>query len=187
VLVTPTLVLALLAGDLSTWTPEPRWLALAAVVLLTTPLQAAGEEYLFRGWLPQAVGAMIPGAVLSALLSGGVASTVFALAHGQQDRWLFGTRFAFGAISCWLVWRTGGLEASIALHGVNNMAAFALAIGQGALAEGLTATSADVLPVAVQVGTLSVAAAIMVAMARRGNVARLFVPPLPGRPTPGAR
>ena len=37
--------------------PRPdHWVALLVIVLLMTPLQAAGEEYFFRGWIMQNVG-----------------------------------------------------------------------------------------------------------------------------------
>lgn len=45
------------------------------------------------------------------------------LLHGAGDLWLNIYYFAFGAVSAWLVWRTGGLEASVAIHVVNNMVA----------------------------------------------------------------
>ncbi len=52
------------------------------VVLLLTPWQAAGEEYLFRGYLTQAVGGMVGGVVLARVLAVLVPALLFALAHG---------------------------------------------------------------------------------------------------------
>lgn len=99
------------------------WLAFAAVVLLTTPLQAAGEEYAFRGYGLQAFGAWFGTPWVGAIGT----SLAFAFAHGSQNLPLFLDRFAFGLVACWLVVRTGGLEAAIALHAVNNMVIFLLA------------------------------------------------------------
>jgi membrane protease YdiL (CAAX protease family) len=99
-------------------------LALAVVVLFTTPLQAIGEEYAFRGYLLQAVGSLT-GRRWAALL---VTSTLFALAHGNQNLPLFFDRFMFGLVAGWLVIRTGGLEAGIAMHVLNNYVAFGLAL-----------------------------------------------------------
>ena len=122
--------------------PEPAFpglgsfAALAAVILLTTPLQAAGEEYLFRGYLGQVLGAW----VRSPWFGGVVTSTLFALAHGQQDGWLFADRFLFGAVAWWLAVRTGGLEAPIALHAVNNVLGLLLAAAFGQVGASLGAT-----------------------------------------------
>jgi len=122
--------------------PEPAFpglgsfVALASVILLTTPLQAAGEEYLFRGYLGQVLGAW----VRSPWFGGVVTSTLFALAHGQQDAWLFADRFLFGAVAWWLAVRTGGLEAPIALHAVNNVLGLLLAAAFGQVGASLMAT-----------------------------------------------
>jgi membrane protease YdiL (CAAX protease family) len=175
--VLPSLVLTLATEDLSTWTPERNWPALAAVVILTTPLQAAGEEYLFRGWLPQAIGSLIRVPWVGALAGGLIATTLFALAHGQQDPWLFADRFTFGAVACWLAWRTGGLEAGIALHAVNNLTVFGFTLAEGALADSLTVTEASPGAVVLDVVTLVVTALIIAALARRRHVVRLFTPP----------
>ncbi len=71
----------------------------ALVVLLTTPFQAAGEEYLFRGYLLQAVGSLFRNRWVAILTT----ATLFALAHGAQNFPLFFDRFAFGLIAGWLV------------------------------------------------------------------------------------
>ncbi len=52
----------------------------ALVVLLLTPLQAAGEEYFFRGYLTQAVGGLFGRAAAV-----GIPALLFALAHGAQS------------------------------------------------------------------------------------------------------
>lgn len=106
----------------------------AVVVLLTTPLQAIGEEYGYRGYLLQAVGA-ISGRPWIAVA---VSSLVFALAHGTQNPPLFLDRLAFGVIAGTTVVLLGGLEAGIAMHVVNNLVAFGLAIATGSVAEALS-------------------------------------------------
>ncbi|HCO03551.1 MAG TPA: CPBP family intramembrane metalloprotease domain-containing protein [Actinobacteria bacterium] len=102
----------------------------AVVVMLTTPLQAAGEEYAFRGYLMQAIGSLSRSRWLAIVAT----ATVFALAHGVQNPPLFFDRFAFGFIAGWLVTYTGGLEAGIALHVLNNILAFGIALAFGDLA-----------------------------------------------------
>jgi membrane protease YdiL (CAAX protease family) len=175
-------VLGLLTGGLQllagySWAPEPDWGWLVVITVLTTPLQAAGEEYLFRGWIPQLIGSAIPGARAGALIGGGVSSTLFALAHGQQDIWLFTDRFVFGALACWLVWRTGGLEAGMAMHGANNIVALLLTIAAGRLAATLNASGGT--PIAVGFDVLSLLAVIgpFLWLARRRHLVRLFTPP----------
>lgn len=56
-----------------------------------------------------------------------VSSVVFALLHGTQNLPLFVDRLAFGLLAAILVWRTGGLEAGIAAHVVNNVCAYVIA------------------------------------------------------------
>ena len=99
-----------------------RWLTFAIVILLTTPLQSAAEEYAFRGYAFQALGAWFRTPWIGAIAT----SLAFAFAHGTQNLPLFLDRFAFGLIACWLVVRTGGLEAAIALHAMNNIVIFLL-------------------------------------------------------------
>ena len=65
------------------------------VILLTTPLQAIGEEYLFRGYLLQAVGSLFGSRWVAIVAT----ATLFALAHGAQNFPLFFDRFAFGLIA----------------------------------------------------------------------------------------
>src|SRR3546814_5093613 len=107
----------------------------ALVVLFLTPLQAAGEEYAFRGYLTQVFGGHFPTVV--AIL---VPAVLFALAHGAQDPPIFVDRLAFGIVSGVLVVMTGGLEAGIAMHVLNNWLAFGLALAFGDLGEALTPT-----------------------------------------------
>lgn len=127
------------------WRPDPQpgaW-AWIALVCLTAPLQAAGEEYFFRGYLMQAFGAMagrmravLGGVVLDGRWLGVVASAlVFALFHGVQNPALFVDRFAFGLLAGALVLWTGGLEAGIACHVANNVFAFGWAALFGGIAQ----------------------------------------------------
>ncbi len=156
--------------------PEPHAWLFVVVVVTTTPLQAAGEEFLFRGWMTQAVASLVPRAGVGALLAGTVSTSLFALAHGTQDVWLFCDRWAFGALACWLAWRTGGLECGIALHTVNNLVAFLPAIFLGQLSDALTVTSANGTAVAVDIAVLAGVAALLARFAARRGVQRLVAP-----------
>ena len=118
-----------ISGDLNDFTTTARDYLL--VVVLLTPLQAAGEEYVFRGYLTQAIGGFFASPRLSAVLAVGIPSVLFALAHGAQDAPIFFDRLAFGAVAGTLVILTGGLEAGIAMHVLNNWLAFGIALAFG--------------------------------------------------------
>ncbi len=112
-----------LSGEANAFTSTTRDFLL--VVLILTPLQAAGEEFAFRGYLIQAFGGVFGSRAVAVLLS----SLLFALAHGiGQDLPIFVDRFAFGLVAGMLVILTGGLEAGIAMHVLNNFLAFGLAL-----------------------------------------------------------
>jgi membrane protease YdiL (CAAX protease family) len=150
---------------------------LLAVVALTTPLQAAGEEYLFRGWLTQAIGSLFARAGLGTVVAGGISATLFAMAHGGQAPWLFLDRFAFGVLASYLTWRTGGLEAAIAVHTANNVVVFVPTILTGGLAGVLTVTDAPPAMVALDLAVMAVIALLITWLARRLRLQRVFVPP----------
>lgn len=108
--------------------PAPQWLALLIIVLLTTPLQAAGEEYLFRGFLGRVVGSWFGSAKVAVVVGTVVSSVLFMIAHGAADPWLIGYYLVFGAALAVTTWQTGGLEASIAIHALNNVVMFVAGI-----------------------------------------------------------
>ena len=119
--------------------------AMLAVVLISTPVQAAGEEFFFRGYLIQSFASWFASPRTGALVAGGISSVLFALAHGTQGPALFIDRLVFGLVAAWLVWRTGGLEAGMALHVVNNLVSLALAVVTGAVSSALEPGDVGVL------------------------------------------
>ena len=118
-------------------------LGLLAVILLTTPLQAAAEEVWFRGYLTQAVSSWVARPAAGIAIGAAVSAVSFALAHGSQDAWLFGDRLAFGIVASWLAWRTGGLEAPVALHVANNLVSLVYSAATGTLDDSLSASTLD--------------------------------------------
>lgn len=145
-----------------TWAPQPQLVAFLLVIVLTTPLQAAAEEYLFRGYLLQAFGSLSvsrwAGVVLSALL--------FAGFHGSQNLALFVDRLAFGLAAGTLVVLTGGLEAGIGAHVANNLIAYTTAALTSSIAD-IRAVRTLTWPDALQdVGGFALVAAAAVAVAR---------------------
>ncbi|MVA77623.1 CPBP family intramembrane metalloprotease [Auraticoccus sp. F435] len=91
------------------------------VILLTTPFQAAGEEYGLRGTLTRATAAYFRDPRLALAVGTLVASVVFMLLHAAEDPWLNVYYFGFALVASLLTWRTGGLEAAITFHVVNNL------------------------------------------------------------------
>jgi membrane protease YdiL (CAAX protease family) len=149
------------------------WLPFALVILLTTPLQAAGEEYGFRGYGMQALGSW----VRNPWFAIAVTSVLFALAHGGQSLPLFLDRLAFGVVAGLLTVRTGGLEAAIAFHVVNNMVILLLASAADQLEPSLTVSEAPWGVVVVDVLGMALYAVLALWLARRmGLVTRTAVP-----------
>ncbi|WP_368499019.1 GNAT family N-acetyltransferase [Herbiconiux sp. A18JL235] len=95
--------------------------AMLLVVVLTTPFQAAGEEFAARGLVQRAVGSWFrhPGVAFAAgtLVSG----ALFASAHAAADPWLVAYYFVFGASASFAARLTGGLEAPVLVHATNNV------------------------------------------------------------------
>ncbi len=110
---------------------ELRWrehtLVMILAVALTTPFQAAAEEYLIRGVLVRAVGSWFRAPVIGFVVSTAVSAAVFMALHGAGDPWLNADYVVFAVVASWVTWRTGGLEAAVAIHIVNNMVGLALA------------------------------------------------------------
>jgi membrane protease YdiL (CAAX protease family) len=97
-------------------------IAYVVVALLTTPLQAAAEETLFRGTLLPLFGSWGRGrAGLAVGIGLAISSLLFGLAHGATDPWLALYYTGFGFCAGLMAVFTGGIEASIAFHVVNNV------------------------------------------------------------------
>ena len=100
---------------------RPYTVLLTVGIILTTPFQCAGEEYLFRGLEQRLVASYIRPETLGWILATLVSSATFMWLHSAQDPWLNVYYFAFGVAASWITWRSGGLEASVAIHIVNNV------------------------------------------------------------------
>jgi membrane protease YdiL (CAAX protease family) len=153
------------------------------VVLLLTPLQAAGEEYAFRGYLTQAFGGLFGGIDDRV---GRVAAVIcpallFALAHGAQSAPVFFDRLAFGLVAGLLVVLTGGLEAGIAMHVLNNWLAFGLALAFGDMASTLNPVGGSWWTIPVTLTQSLVYLGLVLLLARRlGLRTRTETPAVPG-------
>ncbi|SDR73777.1 hypothetical protein SAMN04488543_0270 [Friedmanniella luteola] len=109
--------------------PRPgHWVLLLVVVVVMTPFQAAGEEYFFRGWIMQVVGSWFRRPVVGLVVTTTLSTVAFCAAHGSPDPWILGSIGCLAVAGCLATWRTGGLEAAIAMHAVNNVLAFSSVI-----------------------------------------------------------
>ncbi|WP_166864955.1 CPBP family intramembrane glutamic endopeptidase [Salinibacterium sp. ZJ70] len=93
---------------------------LAVIIVLLVPLQATAEEYIFRGLLLQVVGAWVKAWPLAVV----IATILFTIGHTQYEIWGMLSVAVMGLGFAIVTLRTGGLEAAIALHVINNVAAF---------------------------------------------------------------
>ena len=151
--------------------------AATVVLLLVVPVQAAAEEYLMRGWVLQAFGTALRGPWIPIALQ----AVIFAALHGWGTPWGFADLVVFGVVAGWLTVRTGGLEAAIVLHVVNNLLGSVILAAYGDLAQ--TETAAD-LPwqlVALDVPILVGYAVVISWLARRRGLATVSPEP-PARP-----
>jgi uncharacterized protein len=174
-------VLGSIAAAASRSSPPGRgliWFLL--VVVLTTPLQAAGEECLFRGLLLQALGATRLSTWACCLTSG----VLFAVAHLQFAPALFADRLLLGLVLAYLAIRTGGLEAGIAIHAVKNLAVLIPAGLLGSVSDALDPHGVSWLPLIVDVVLLAIAVSWILALVARRD--RHHRPDLPDGSSPAA-
>lgn len=155
----------------------------ALVILILVPFQSTAEEFVFRGWLIQAVGAYGPDSPdgkapwlrklfrspWPGIVVGGAA---FVLGHGYTG-WAMADVFLFAVTVGWLTVRTGGLEAAIAVHVLNNLVAFLLPAAMGHGSEWDQQGSAPWTLLASDAVCLAAYAYAVTWLARRHEVARL--------------
>lgn len=184
-----------LAGGLSTQLePHPQIWALLAVIWLTTALQCAGEEYAFRGWLLQNLGGLFGIRILAWAIPVALSAALFGLAHGSLDPWVLGSLMIFATSVGILTWRSGGLEAAIALHTLNNLLVMHLTLILGGFDDAFIGTdTSSTFPdvVAALIGHALAVAVVWWWLKRRGVVNTTAVDPriprraLPTVPVPG--
>jgi membrane protease YdiL (CAAX protease family) len=143
---------------------HPGLWVMVALVLVLIPFQAAAEEYVFRGYLMQLVGGWLRHPAFAILLP----VPLFVLGH-TYDVWGAASVGVFAVVAAWLTWRTGGLEAAISLHIVNNVLIFLL--GSVALVDA-NATSGAPIDLLASTAAMVVYALLADRWARRLGVAR---------------
>jgi membrane protease YdiL (CAAX protease family) len=173
------------ATDDGSWVGWGRFLVPALVILILVPFQSAAEEFVFRGWLVQAVGAYGPDntdgrpfvRVLKQVFRSPwpalvVSSVAFVLGHGYTG-WAMADIFLFAMTVGWLTVRTGGLETGIALHTVNNLIAFLIPAGLGQLESWSDQGGAPWPVFVLDLPCIALYAASVLWLAKRNNIARV--------------
>ncbi|WP_405375043.1 MULTISPECIES: type II CAAX prenyl endopeptidase Rce1 family protein [unclassified Microbacterium] len=152
---------------------NPAFVWTLLIIVLLVPFQSAAEEYVFRGYLQQMIGRWLRHPAWAILLP----VPLFVLGHVYDV--LGQTSVAVFAVAAgWLTWRTGGLEAAIALHVVNNLFAFGLSTF------GLSdpnATDTGIISLVSSVVMIGVYVALVEVLWRRGAQRRTLrlTPPAP--------
>lgn len=148
-------------------TPPLTVVASLVVILLLVPLQAAGEEFAFRGFAMQTLGSWVRPRRVGAIVAIVLPTVGFAFAH-DYNVWGKLTVASLGVAFAYLTWRTGGLEAGVVAHALNNVVVFALA------APVETSTQADGSPGGLLVTLVSSAVyvALITVVARRNEPER---------------
>ena len=153
-------------------------IAFVVIVLLTTPLQAAGEEYGMRGLVQRSVGAWFAGPRAAFIVGTIVSGAVFCAAHFAGDPWLIAYYFVFGAAMSVAAWATGGVEAPIVIHAANNVLIFLPAALLGGLEQGIDRSAGTGGPfMLVPMAMVAVAAGVAWWWGRRSKVTAAAVPP----------
>lgn len=162
----------------------PQWVALLIIMAFTTPLQAAGEEYLFRGWLLQNVGSYFARPMVAFVVPTVISVGAFAAAHGSADVWIIADLAVFAFVACFLTWRTGGLEAAIVVHVVNNVVGLAAVILLGGWEEAFIDTTSASTPLAFAFSALVqlIATTLILWQAKKVGLRRTAPPPPPPPP-----
>ena len=165
--------------------PRPaQWLALLIITLIMTPLQSAAEEYFFRGWIMQNVGAWFRHPIVGLVVSLTVSTTVFSAAHGSPDPWILGSIGCLAVAAGIAAWRTGGLEAGIVMHAINNLLAFGTVLTLGGWEEAFVGPTTEGTPAIflLSVGVHGLALALIFWQAKRVGIERRYQPKLPAAP-----
>jgi uncharacterized protein len=132
----------------------------------------------------QTLGAWIPWARVAAPVAIILPTVLFALGH-IYDIWGLLDVAAFGLAAAFITWRTGGLEAGIVMHAVNNITLFLL-LATGTLGgTAVTPEGGSPISVAITVVTMAGYAFWIDRLAtKRGLVRRRPQPPRPVLPPP---
>ncbi len=167
------------SGTMPDLAPNENTVLMIVGILLTQPLQAAGEEFGFRGLAHRSIAGFFGNQRVAWVVGALFSSGLFMLAHSAADIWLNAYYVYFALLACFLTWWTGGLEASIAIHVVNNL--FAMWMLPFTDLSGVfdRRSGAGGPVVLINMGVMAVAAALIMWQAKRVGLERTAAP---GRP-----
>lgn len=100
---------------------NPGAIPYVVIILLTTPLQSAGEEYAVRGLMTRAIASWVPPRLVALVVASVGSALLFAVAHPNLTPARLGSLLAVALGFSLLTWRTGGLEAATLGHALNNV------------------------------------------------------------------
>ena len=131
-----------------------------------------------------AVGTWIRRPVVAAAVTAVLSAATFSLAHGSLDPWILLDLAAFAVAAVLLTWRTGGLEAAVALHVVNNVVIIAVGTLVGTVEDSYVGAETAGSPAAtlLSVAVVAVATALLLWQARRAGIARTVPVTVGARP-----
>jgi len=170
--------LVLAATELIESPPSGTTIALLVMIVVTTPLQAAGEEYGFRGFVARTVGSWSSRPTVSFVIGTTASSIVFALVHFAADPWLIAYYLVFAVAMSLIVRATGGLEVAVLIHALNNVLLLGPAIVLSSLEESFDRGVGSAGPlVLVPMAVIAIITAVVVRWAPRfGAVSRAVGP-----------
>lgn len=108
---------------------DPNYMTASGVIIgiiiffIAVPLQCLSEELFCRGYLLQLCGAYIKTPVVGIIIS----ALLFGAIH-LYTGWSSAAIIFMGLVTAFLAWRTGGIEAPLALHCAKNCIAFVMAL-----------------------------------------------------------
>ncbi|MFB9853558.1 type II CAAX prenyl endopeptidase Rce1 family protein [Micromonospora andamanensis] len=117
-------VVALVAPDAPGWTGfgiTGTTIAMLVIIVLSTPVQATGEELMFRSAVLPAAASWVRSVRLALVVGLVISSLGFAVVHGSTDPWLFGYYTVFGIATGLMAIISRGIEAPVAFHVANNV------------------------------------------------------------------
>ena len=173
-----SILLDLMAGgEAIEFTLAPQWGWLLLMVVLLVPVQCFAEELIFRGYLMQTVGRWLKHPAWAVLLP----VPLFVAGH-LYDVWGQAAIAIMAITMGVLTWRTGGLEAAVALHVVNNCTVTLMAVA--GLAD-LNDTSGGPIEVLFTLAINGIFLLVVFRMARKTRIATsrtIILPPPPRLP-----
>lgn len=158
-------VLGVDAGEPAVFEAQPWWWLSLILMLVIVPIQCTAEELVFRGYLAQTLGRWLRHPLWAILLP----APLFMLGH-MYDVWGQLSVGFMAVVAGWLTWKTGGLEAAVSLHVVNNIVATVFVLFMPYDPEA-AAESVGLFGFAVSAGMQILFAVLAVLIARRRGLA----------------